>query len=308
MEFINLRFQAFEIFPSSQDRPGGSAFLTGYYEPVVDGAMNRTEEFSTPMLARPDDLVMLDPGSDHGAQLSGLSAARRRDDGSLEPYPDRWAIDAGAIASRTKPVAWVRDAIEAFMIQVQGSAAIRLNDGAILRLSYSGKNGRPYTSIGKILVDNGFIPSSEMSLERLKRWVRDNGQAPGDKGLELLQKNASYVFFSADTSDPRTSGPIGGSGVPLSSLRSIAIDTKIWPYGLPFWIDAELPWTGEGSATTRFRRLLIGQDTGGAIVGPARADIYFGSGDKAGLLAGGIHHYGRMIVFLPKSGSREIAP
>lgn len=279
------------------DRP---AFFTGYYEPVVDGALARSESFSEPLLAAPDDLVARQPGQPWPAALDRYSAARRRADGSLEAYPDRKQIELGGASPLPRPIAWVRDGIEAFMIQVQGSAAIRLADGTLLRVSYAGRNGHPYTSIGKVLVDDGLVPLNEMNLARLKRWVRENGQAAGEAGRALLHRNASFVFFSADTSASRAIGPIGGSGLALSELDSIAIDKSIWPYGLPFWIDADIPWKQPDGESSPFRRLLIAQDTGGAIIGPARADIYFGSGDVAGAIAGGIRHYGRMFVLLPR--------
>ena len=299
-QFFERWFEPHEIVPDNSRFVDKPAFFTGYYEPVVDGALDRGDIFTEPLLAPPDDLVELKPGEPWPESLKRYSAARRRPDGTLEAYPDRKAIELGDIAVPARPVAWVRDAIEAFMIQVQGSAAIRLENGELLRVSYAGRNGQPYTSIGKVLVDDGLVPLEEMNLVRLKQWVRDHGQSPGEPGRDLLHRNASFVFFSADFSNSRVVGPIGGSGVPLSSLNSIAIDRTIWSYGLPFWIDATIPWMEPGRDASPLRRLFIAQDTGGAILGPARADIYFGSGDRAGVLAGGIRHSGRMIVLLPR--------
>jgi membrane-bound lytic murein transglycosylase A len=167
----------------------------------------------------------------------------------------------------------------------------------MLRLSYAGRNGWPYTSIGRILVEEAHIPAAEMSLARLKDWIRENGQEIGQPGRALMQRNRSYVFFQAEETAGGTYGPRGAQGVSLSPWRSIAVDRAIWPYGLPFWLDAELPW--HEPRPTPFRRLMIAQDTGSAIVGPKRADIYVGSGDEAGRIAGGFRHHGEMIVLLP---------
>jgi membrane-bound lytic murein transglycosylase A len=298
-QFFQSHFRAFEIVPHDADSARTSAFLTGYYEPIIDGALQQTPDFTEPLLSRPDDLIAIDPKECFQASSAGITSGRRKEDGNLEPYPDRRSISLGALGHHSRAIAWVRDGIEAFMIHVQGSAALRLGNGQIIRLSYAGRNGHPYTSIGKLLVDSGQVALAEMSLARLKRWVRDNGQNPGEKGRELLLHNASYIFFELDNSRSRSLGPIGGSGVPLTPLRSIAVDRNIWSYGLPFWIDASLPWREPKGVETPFRRLMIAQDTGSAIIGPSRADIYFGSGEDAGTLAGSIRHRGRMIVFLP---------
>jgi peptidoglycan lytic transglycosylase A len=250
-----------------------SGFLTGYYEPIVDGSLTRTREFTAPMLGRPDNL------------------------NALARYPDRAAIEAGAIERHAAPIVWLRDPVEVFLVQVQGSARVRLADGGLLRLAYAGRNSHPYTSIGRILIDTGEIAEDDMSLATLKQWIRAHGQNPGDAGAALMHRNKSYVFFSRHEECEPARGPIGGQGISLTALRSIAIDRAIWTYGLPFWIAADLPW--RGSSSSPFRRLMIAQDTGSAITGPARADIFFGSGDDAGARAGDIRHAGDVVVLLP---------
>ena len=167
----------------------------------------------------------------------------------------------------------------------------------MLRLTYAGRNGHPYTSIGRLLAERGEVAPGAMSLDWLKGWLRAHGQNPGEAGRALMARNASYIFFSAG---PLTGqdGPTGGAGVPLTTLRSIAVDRSRWSYGLPFWIDAVLPW--RGTNPSRLRRLMIAQDTGSAIVGPARADLFFGSGPEAGHRAGDIRHRGRFVVLQPK--------
>ncbi len=288
--FIQSRFRAWRIIPSNSAKKG---FLTGYYEPVVEGSWSKTPEFPEPLLARPADLVTLGPGEDRDGLPENLSGARKTRDGKLLPYPARREIDT---RSGDAPLLYVRDAIEAFMIMVQGSATISVR-GERAPLTYAGRNGRPYTSIGRVLIERGDIPQAEMSLARLKQWVRDAGQNVGQAGRDLLWQNESYVFFEIDGSAARKSGPIGGAGTPLQTLGSIAIDRSIWPYGLLFWIDAALPW--RRADIEPFQRLMVAQDTGSAIIGSARADIYFGAGDEAGGLAGGIRHDADMYVLLP---------
>ena len=165
------------------------------------------------------------------------------------------------------------------------------------RLVYAGRNGRPYTSIGRLLIESGEIAESDMSLAALKQWIRAAGQNPGDKGLALMQRNESYVFFALQEEGNPDLGAMGGQGAGLTALRSIAIDRTFWPYGLPFWIAADLPW--QSTSPSAFRRLMIAQDTGSAIVGPARVDIFFGAGDDAGARAGDIRHAGDVVVLLP---------
>jgi membrane-bound lytic murein transglycosylase A len=288
-------------FFTSQFRPhrisGGAAFFTGYFEPVVEGSLTRSAEFGAPILSRPTDLVTLSADQPLSSPDGPLQAALRAPDGSLAPCPDRAAVEAGALSGRADPLVWLSDPVEVFIIQVQGSARVRLADGRMLRLSYAGRNGWPYTSIGRILVEEAHIPAAEMSLARLKQWIRENGQELGQTGRALMQRNRSYVFFQAEEVGGDAPGPIGAQGVSLSPWRSIAVDRSIWAYGLPFWIGAELPW--HEPTPTPFRRLMIAQDTGSAIVGPKRADIYVGSGDLAGRIAGDFRHHGEMIALLP---------
>ena len=286
-QFFETRFRPFRVI--AEDGPG---FLTGYYEPRVLASTVETEEFRWPILARPADLVSFAPDAAPAGFPEEVGAARRLRDGSLVPYADRAQIEA----ERLGPIAWLRDAVEAFLIQVQGSAQIELPDGRRARLAYDGRNGLPYTSIGRILIEFGEISESAMSLSSLTAWLRNDVE----RGLELMRRNRSFVFFKlVEDFDPRL-GPVAGAGVALTPLRSIAVDRAIWAYGLPFWIDAELPWADE---TPRpFRRLMIAQDTGSAIVGPARADLFFGSGEAAGARAGAIRHKGKFVVLLPHEG------
>ena len=287
--FFEAHFQPMHVRP-----PSGEGFLTGYFEPEYDGSLTRTAEFATPLLARPDDLVTVPQGETLTGLEPGLQAARRVNAGFM-PYPDRTAIETGALGDLARPVVFLRDAVDAFVIHVQGSARIRLADGRIVRVAYAGRNGHPYTSIGRILVEGGHIPLAEMSLERLTAWIR----AHPDEGRDLMRANRSFIFFRlADELDP-VDGPIGGAGVPLTAGRSLAVDRGLWSYGLPFWLEGELPLSGGGSEP--LRRLTIAQDTGSAIVGLARGDFFFGSGPDAGTRAGLLRHATRFVVLSPKA-------
>jgi membrane-bound lytic murein transglycosylase A len=252
--------------------------------------MRETEEFRWPILGRPPDLVTFAPGEAPAGFPDGIGSARRLSDGSLVPYDDRSAIEQ----ERRDPIVWLSDAVEAFLIHVQGSAQAEFANGRRARLAYDGRNGLPYTSIGRILVETGEMAESAMSLASLKDWLRSDRET----GLALMRRNRSFVFFKlVEGFDPGL-GPVAGAGVALTPLRSIAIDRGIWVYGLPFWLDADLPWADEASRP--FRRLMIAQDTGSAIVGAARADIFFGSGDRAGARAGAIRHRAEFVVLLPQ--------
>jgi membrane-bound lytic murein transglycosylase A len=283
--FFESRFRPFRVVPEN-----GRGFLTGYYEPCVPASRVETETFRWPILARPTDLVTFDVDPRPVGFPKEISGARRLSDNSLVPYADRAQIEA----ERRDPIVWVRDAVEAFLMQVQGSAQVEFPDRSRARLAYDGRNGLPYTSIGKILTDAGEIAESDMSLASLKAWLRRDSA----RGLELMRRNLSFVFFQlVEDFDPNL-GPVAGAGVALTRLRSIAVDRTAWAYGLPFWIDADLPWAGK---TPRpFRRLMIAQDTGTAIVGAARADLFFGSGDAAGARAGAIRHSAEFVVLLPR--------
>ncbi len=297
--FFVEHFRPFRIDPDGERRAG---FVTGYYEPLLRGSPSPSPEYSAPVLGRPGDLVSFAPGKTPPGLDPALSGARRGADGRLEPYPDRAAIEAAAEGGATRPILWLEDHVELFLAQVQGSARVALPDGRVVRLAYDGRNGQPYTSIGRILIEEGAIQPSQMSLAALKAWLRRHGQRPGDAGRKLMQRNRSYVFFKLEERFDPNQGPTGGAGVALTPLRSIAVDRRLWPYHAPFWIEADAPW--RGPAPSPFRRLMIAQDTGSAILGPARADIFFGTGEAAGERAGDIRHDAHFVVLLPVGGEK----
>ncbi|MBM3561898.1 MAG: transglycosylase [Alphaproteobacteria bacterium] len=273
-------------------------FLTAYYEVEVEARLAPEPGFAAAVLSRPLDLVTLNEAPLVLPSGEKLTSARRQAEGALVPYPDRRAIEEEGAAPSAHPLAYVRDAVELFLIQVQGSARLRLPGGGVMALTYGGRNGWPYTSVGRLMIERGLVKPADMSLDLMKETLRRLGAGPGEAGRRLMQENRSYVFFEIDGSEERKTGPIGGQGAPLTPFRSIAVDRSIWSYGLPFWVAARIPWQSE--AETEFRRLMIAQDTGSAIIGPARADLFFGAGEAAGRRAGDIRHGAEMIVLLPK--------
>ncbi len=291
--FFESHFTPLEIIP-----PNGAGFLTGYYEPELVASRQAIEGFAEPVLSRPDDLITVPQGEVAPPPLDPALQAWRKTPLGPQAFPDRAAIWAGALAGRNLEIAWLRDKPELFITQVQGSARLRWIDGGIGRLRYSGRNGHPYTSIGRRLVERGAMTLEEMTLAKLMAWLRANPV----EARALMEENRSYIFFQLDESLAPESGPIGGAGIPLVAGRSLAIDRAIWPYGLPIFIEAS-PLVPAGGRQ-RIARLMVAQDTGSAIVGPARGDFFVGSGTDAGDRAGLFRDPMRFIVLVPKGSSR----
>ncbi len=290
--FFEANFRPFAILPQS-----GGGFLTGYYEPEFEGSREADSTFTVPLLARPDDLVTIPQGETLPGIDPGLQAARRTA-GGYEPYPDRAAIEDGALGPLAKPIVYLRDPGEAFILHVQGSARIRLRDGSVMRVAYAGRNGRPYTSIGRLLVQRGEMELDTMTLEKLMGWLKDH---PGP-ARALMRQNQSYIFFREAGELAPEDGPIGGAGAPLVPGRSLAVDRSLWAYGLPFWLEGRMPLALNRDEP--LRRLMIAQDTGSAIVGPARGDFYWGSGAQAGTRAGLTRQRVGFTVFRPRREPR----
>lgn len=288
--FFEKEFRAFRIGPV--DQPDG--FLTGYYEPEVEGSLTPSAEFATPLYRRPPDLLIEAPPKDGPPANKGK--AFRRVDGQLVPYHDRAAIEDGALKGQGLEVAWIRDPADAFFAHIQGSVRVRLPDGHVLRLNYDGHNGQAYTPVGRILIDRGLVAREKMSMDAIRAYIA----AHPEEGRELMRQNRSYVFFRVAHELKGDDGAVGAQGLPLAAGRSIAVDKNIHVYGTPFYIDAALP-TGRDGAVEPFERLMIAQDTGSAIVGPARADIFFGAGKEPGAVAGRIQHPGRFVILLPRA-------
>lgn len=291
--FFESHFSFWRITPDGAAR----GFMTGYFEPEFEGSLIQSDAFPTPLYGRPADLVTVQPG-DERQGLDPAFTSGRRTAGGLEPYADRTAIETGALAGRGLEILWMRDPVDRFVLQVQGSGRIRLPDGSVTRLVYAGRNGHPYTSLGRVLSEREAIPPAQMTMDRLvARLKADTGFA-----RDLIRLNRSFVFFARRDDLPADQGPIGGAGLHLTPLRSIAIDRSVWPYGLPVWVDAVLP-DGAGKEA-RFARLMIAQDTGSAILGPARLDLFVGSGAQAGHRAGLIRHPVAFTVLWPRKAGR----
>jgi len=261
--------------------------FTGYYEPLLNGSARRTDSYFYPLYRRPSDLVSVDLGQFRDS-LKGERIAGRIDGGRLVPYPTRGDIDRGALSGRDLEILWVDDPTAAFFLHVQGSGRVRLPDGRTVRVGYDGQNGHVYASIGRELVRRGEMTVDQASLQSIRAWIADNP----DQAWELFAHNPSYVFFRV-LDGP---GPIGAQGAPLTPLRSLAVDHRFVPYGVPVWLD--LPDQDEPSG--RMQRLVVAQDTGGAIRGPVRGDLFWGYGAEAERRAGRMKARGRYFILLPK--------
>lgn len=294
-------FEAWFV-PHRIEPPAGTGFMTGYYEPVFEGSLTASADYPVPLRARPDALVSLGEQERLPGIPDHLRAALAVGDDTYAPAPTRAAIEDGGLAEAAPPIVWLREPGEAFIIHVQGSARIRLPDGRMLRVGYAGRNGHPYVSIGRLLVARGAIPLEEMSLERLLAWLAQNP----DDARALMRENPSYIFFRVVPEADPSLGPTGGAGVPLTADRSIAVDRSLWRYGLPFHLAGRIP---DADGTLRpLARLMIAQDTGSAIVGPARIDYFAGTGPQAGTRAGLMRHAVDVTVLLPRTAPAEGEP
>jgi membrane-bound lytic murein transglycosylase A len=278
------------------DRDG---FLTGYYEPIIEGSRVPTGEFTAPLYRRPPNLAISGQRKLGDAFPSkGVKVGRRVGRRKLVPYYDRAEIEDGALDGWHLEICWLRSDIDVLFAQIQGSARIRLEDGSILRVNYDSHNGWPYTPVGRVLIERKIIPKDEMSMQRIRDWMAANPDAAKD----VRRQNKSYVFFRI-TALATEDEAVGGEGVPLVPGRSIAVDRSLHAYGTPFFIAADLPIASDKGGT-KFRRLMFAQDTGSAIVGPVRADIYFGAGAEAARIAGRIKNPGQFVMLMP----RELDP
>jgi membrane-bound lytic murein transglycosylase A len=289
--FFERNFRPVRIAPLGENL----GFLTGYYEPVVEGARYPSHEYSVPLYRKPWNLVVAGARRLGNIFPNAGKIGRKFGRRKIVPFYDRTEIEEGVLAGRQLEICWLKDPIDAFFAQIQGSTRVKLDTGGTLRLNYEAHNGLPYTPVGKFLIERGIVSKEEMSMDRIRQWMIANP----DGGKELRRKNRSFVFFR-ETGLSEDEEPVGAQGIPLTSGRSLAVDKSIHVYGTPFWIEAELPIESEKSET-RFRRLLIAQDTGSAIVGPARADIYFGAGEEIGSVAGRIKQFGRFVMLVPSA-------
>jgi membrane-bound lytic murein transglycosylase A len=280
--FFEAHFIPYEI--SGDD--GREGLFTGYYEPLLNGALEKKPPYLIPLHARPDDLVSVNLG-DFKPDLKGETIVGRVTEGKLIPYFRRAEIEGGALAEQDKEIVWVDSAVDAFFLHIQGSGQVKLEDGSVLRVGYAAQNGHPYLAIGKALIERGALSRDNVSMQSIRAWL----EAHPDEAPDVMNLNASYVFFQPLEGE----GPLGGEGVALTPQRSLAIDRKKIPYGVPLFLDAEEPEGGP-----RLRRLMVAQDTGGAIRGAVRGDYFWGAGEEAARKAGLMKSKGNLYALLPK--------
>jgi membrane-bound lytic murein transglycosylase A len=283
--FFEKWFVPYQVF-----NPDGSesGMITGYYEPKLYGSRVRTDRFRFPLYAVPDDLLTIDMADEY-PQLKGMRLRGRLDGKRVIPYFDRKEIDDGIESSAGHVLFWVDDAVELFFLQIQGSGRIELPDGSLVKVGFADQNGHPYVSIGKILVESGEMKLEQASMQGIKHWAEKNP----DKLGALLDRNPSYVFFR-ELPDG-LSAPLGALGVPLTGEYSLAVDARTIPLGAPVLLA-----TTEPGKDTPLNRLMLAQDTGGAIKGAVRADFFWGFGENAAIQAGRMKQQGRMWVLFPK--------
>ena len=289
-EYLEIWFVPFAV-------GAAEGLFTGYYEPELKGARTKSASYSVPLYRRPADLVTVDL-ADFRPDLHTETLVGRIAGGRLQPYHTRAEIDAGVLAGEGLELLWLADPIDAFFLQVQGSGRVNLANGGSVRVGYAASNGHPHTAIGRILVERGELAKEAATMQTVRQWLRDHP----DQATALMQANARYIFFREVEGD----GPIGTLGVALTPGRSLAIDASLLPLGAPFWLDTSYP-PGTPEAGRPLRRLMVAQDTGGAIKGAVRGDIYWGSGEAALQYAGPMKQPGRYYLLLPKTVAERMA-
>ncbi len=276
---------------------GGRALFTGYYEPEVAGARQRGGIYQTPIYRRPGNVVQAATGPDpRGLRVGQRVRPAHRGAPRVVPIPDRAAIVKGALRGRGLELAWLADPIDAFFLQIQGSGRVLMADGEVMRVGYAGTNGHTYVAIGKVLMDRGEMTRDEVSMQSIRAWL----VAHPDQADALMNKNPSYVFFREVTDIPPEQGAAGALGVPLTPMRSVAVDRAFVGLGVPIFIATTDPVDGKP-----IQHLFLAQDTGGAIKGPVRADIFFGWGPGAQERAGLMKGTGQAWVLLPRPQPRH---
>jgi membrane-bound lytic murein transglycosylase A len=289
--FFEKNFLPLQISRLGED----AGFVTGYYEPIVDGSRTQTDVYNVPIYRRPSNLFVRGFRQDSPSLPNKGQVFRKLGRRKLVPYYDRGEIEDGAIAGRGLEICWLKNQTDLLFAQIQGSARIRLEDGSTIRINYDAHNGYPYTAVGRVLIDRGIIPKEQMSMQKIREWMEQNP----DGAKELRRQNRAYVFFREVPLSDKDEA-VGAQGVPLTPGRSIAVDNSLHVYGTLFFIEGELPIESAQSKTP-FRRLMVAQDTGSAITGPARADIYYGAGPDAGRISGRFRHNMRFVMLVPKS-------
>ena len=289
-EFFERFFQPHRV----RNEDGTTAgLITGYYGPELQGSRTRTENYLYPLYRQPDDLLIIDLDELY-PELNQYRLRGRVVGNRVVPYFERSEIDNGKNPLAGHELFWVADPVELFFLHIQGSGRIRLPDGELVMVNYANQNGHPYRSIGKLLLERNAMTRDQMSMQNIRSWVEQNPEA----GRMLLAENPSYVFFRELPEEFLS--PPGALGVPLTALRSLAVDPRTIPLGAPVFISTTFPGTEDP-----LRQLMVAQDTGGAIKGPVRADFFWGMGNEAGKIAGRMKQEGRLWVLLPKESQES---
>jgi membrane-bound lytic murein transglycosylase A len=291
--FFELNFDPHQVVNADDSTSG---MVTGYYEPLLHGSRVRTDRYRYPIYGVPPDLVTIDLASVY-PELKNRRLRGRIEGNRVVPYASRGEIEKNGVAPQGNEIAWVDDAIEVFFLHIQGSGQVELENGERVRVGYADQNGHPFRSLGRLLIERREIAPERASMQGIKDWARRNPR----KVQEFLNANPSYVFFRELPRD--LSGPIGALGVPLTAERSIAVDPRVVPLGVPVYLATTYPNTSEP-----LNRLVVAQDTGGAIAGAVRVDFFWGFGDAAGNQAGKMRQAGRIWVLLPKGYAPPAAP
>ncbi len=285
--------------PNAVVKKGQSGLLTGYYEPVLQGSRAPDGPYQTPIYKRPPDLVNVVDDTRRGTLKPGALTHVRKTATGTEPYFTRAEIEAGALKGKGLELLYFADPVEVFFMQIQGSGRVRLSDGTTVRIHYDGKNGHPYSSIGRYLTEKAILAADRVSMAALAQWLR----ADPERGKQVMWQNTSYVFFREIKDD--VGSPLGAMRVPLTPGRSLAVDPAYHALGTPIYLS--VPNMKHPPSGAQFNRLMVGQDVGSAIRGAERGDIFFGSGDAAAKVAGSTKYPGRFFVLVPNGAPSETA-
>lgn len=290
--FFETHFMPFAIKLDS----GGQGLVTAFYEPEVEVRAAPDAEYRFPFYRRPEDLIDIDADNRPDGMDPYFAFGRLRD-GLIDEYPDRPAIEQGYLAGKGLEIAYARSIVDVFFAHVQGAARLVFPDGKVTRITYAAKTGHYFSAIGKLLIERGEIDPKTVSMQSIRQWLADHP----DQVNEVLWHNRSFIFFrEADVADPQL-GPIAAAKVALEPGRSLAVDRAIHTFGVPFFISSETLTHIDGGKP--FRKLMLALDTGSAIVGPARGDIFTGSGDEAGRLAGSVRNGADFFIFIPTAAA-----
>ena len=285
-EFVPVRINKTPSDPTESHR----SIVTGFFEPEYRASRTRTNRFVTPVYAKPSQLIDAKTVP-KGSIPAGYRFAWRHDDGSLGEAPDRAAIEQGALNNRSNVLAWLESPIDAFFMHIQGAARLKFADGTHIRLSYAAKTGHPFTAIGRLLADRGAIEREKVSMQTITAWLRDHP----DQCQTVMNQNRSFIFFKETPLGDRNLGPFAAAKIQLTAQRSLAVDMQFHTFATPIFVHALN--VNEGS----FSKLMVAQETGTAITGPSRGDIFFGTGSGAGEMAGGVVSPVTFFVLCPKS-------